>query len=290
MDKKTADALLSLLKDPDKATFNAVTSSLTLDAHMIPVLEYLWEKEEDMMALSRLDLLIHQARFNTLKKNLTEWKAKGAIDVIEGAWLMTTYQQPDVTLTEVAELMDGLTKDIWLEIHEKQSPAEKIDKLNKILFSKHGLHGDIKNLHSLHNTCIDQVLRTKQGNDIILAIIYMGIAQKLCIPVYGVPLPRNFILAYLDEYDTGENILQQEVMFYINPFNGGAVFNDGEIKRFIQQQRIPYNPAYFQPCPNLVTIESLVNSLLALYEQKSMNTKADEMEILLQILKNDAVV
>jgi len=46
-------------------------------------------------------------------------------------------------------------------------------------------------------------------------MLYVLIAQSLKIPVYGIDLPRHFVLAYVDETQL---LPEAEVMFYLNPF------------------------------------------------------------------------
>ena len=53
-----------------------------------------------------------------------------------------------------------------------------------------------------------------------LAVIYMSVAYKLGLPIFGVNLPKNFILAYKDEYRQHDSADEaDDVLFYINPYN-----------------------------------------------------------------------
>ena len=52
-------------------------------------------------------------------------------------------------------------------------------------------------------------------------------------------LPKNFILAYKDEFrhhDAADE--SEDILFYINPYNKGAVLGRREIDYFITQQQI----------------------------------------------------
>ncbi len=57
------------------------------------------------------------------------------------------------------------------------------------------------------------VLENKRGNPLTLCVIYLLIATKLDLPVYGVNLPNLFILTYKHP------VVDQ---FYINVYNKGA--------------------------------------------------------------------
>jgi hypothetical protein len=79
------------------------------------------------------------------------------------------------------------------------NPTEKVKILNYILYQVHGFKGNVDSYHDPSNSFLNQVLETKKGNPILLAVLYILIAQRLNIPIYGVNLPQHFVLAYLEE-------------------------------------------------------------------------------------------
>jgi hypothetical protein len=76
------------------------------------------------------------------------------------------------------------------------------------------------------------------------------------------------------------------VLFYINPFNKGAVFTKREIELFIQQLRINPDRSYFSPCSNIDIIKRLINSLIYSYTQLGYADKIEELEKLLKLTEN----
>ncbi len=114
----------------------------------------------------------------------------------------------------------------------EMSSVEKIKLFNHVFYNYFGFSGNTKNHHDPQNSYINQVLESKRGNQISLAIIYSTIAQKLDIPVYGINLPQHFILGYIDE---GKQVEQEfSVLFYINAFNKGAIFGKHDVDQFLQ--------------------------------------------------------
>lgn len=268
---------MSLLNDPDKDTFKAVAGSLSLDAEIIPVLECLWRQADDEPAISRLDWLIHRARLNKLAKRLMEWRGKIA-EILEGAWLVATYQYPDLPFAEADEAIDGIARDVWLELRDDMTPLEQVETINRVLFGKYGIQGDTGSIISINNVLINNVLRTRKGNHLGLAILYISLAQKLDIPIFGVPLLRAFALAYLNDDD---------LLFYIDPFSGGRIFDETEARRFLKEQQIPFDREYIRPCSDEVTIQMLIAEMMLLYSGKGMKSKAKDMEELLRKLMKE---
>jgi regulator of sirC expression with transglutaminase-like and TPR domain len=131
------------------------------------------------------------------------------------------------------------------------------------------------------------VLETKRGNPVSLAIVYLAVANKLNIPIYGVNLPKNFILAYKDEYRQYDSEDESEdILFYINPYNKGAILGKREIDYFIQQQQLEAKREYFMPCTNKDIIIRLINNLILSYRKLQFIDKIEKLNQLLEIFEN----
>jgi regulator of sirC expression with transglutaminase-like and TPR domain len=130
------------------------------------------------------------------------------------------------------------------------------------------------------------VLETKKGNPISLAIIYLIITQKLGLPVYGVNLPKNFILAYIEDlFNTGLETDPESkiVSFYINPYNNGAVLTKREIDYFLEQQKIKPLDFFYTPCDNTTIIQRLLLNLIYAYERQKDQKKVNDLKKFLKV-------
>jgi regulator of sirC expression with transglutaminase-like and TPR domain len=117
---------------------------------------------------------------------------------------------------------------------------------------------------AIRRTVISQVLESKKGNQISLAIIYSIIAQKLDIPVYGVNLPQHFILAYVDE--SQETEFEGGILFYINAFNKGFIFGRRDVDMFLKQLNLKFDKQFYEPCSNPDIIKRVLRNLISAYE------------------------
>jgi regulator of sirC expression with transglutaminase-like and TPR domain len=161
---------------------------------------------------------------------------------------------------------------------------ENIKVLNHIFYGVQHFDGNKINPNAPQNYYLNTLLETRKGSPLTLGILYMILAQKLKIPVYGVNLPQHFILAYLT--DTGiSNPAENDVLFYINPFNKGAVFTKREIELFIRQLKIPTSSSFFEPCSNIDIIKRLITNLIFSYNQLGYPDKIEDLENLLKIIE-----
>ncbi|MEQ9413463.1 MAG: transglutaminase-like domain-containing protein, partial [Cyclobacteriaceae bacterium] len=129
-----------------------------------------------------------------------------------------------------------------------------------------------KNFHSPGNSLINVVLETRKGNPITLSVIYMLVAQKLKLPVYGVNLPNLFILTYKDDKNT---------QFYINSFNRGLIFSKQDIENYINELHLTPQPSFYEPCDNVEIIRRALRNLVMSFEKMGEHAKADEVKVLL---------
>jgi regulator of sirC expression with transglutaminase-like and TPR domain len=288
MKKNELKAILTLLEDPDKEIFEVVYKSLMdkgLD--IIPDLEKAWEGSDNSFIQNRIEDIIHKIQLNFIHHGISNWIKDGASDLIEGAYLVARYQYPDLGLFEILNPIERIKHDAWLEINDKLTALEKVRILNHIIFDVHKFSANTTNYYSPQNSYINQVIFSKKGNPISLGIIYAAVAQKIGLPIYGFNLPKNFILAYKDEFSEilNPSSKNEDILFYINPFNRGSVLGRKEIDYFLKQQNITPNEIFYQSCSNVDIIQRLLLNLIYSYEKLGYQGKIKDLKDLLKISK-----
>lgn len=281
------DALISLLDEPSDNIFGQVRKKiLYYGLEAVPFLEYAWDNSFDNNIQGRIEELIHSIQQKNLKNELSVWKKENHLDLLKGFYLVSKYQYPDLNEKDVYENIAKIEKDIWLELNNNLTALEKVKVVNHILFDVHRFAGNKTNIDAPQNLFINNLLETKKGNHLSLSILFIILAQKLGIPVFGVNLPQHFILAYVDEIQdekiaaTNEN----EVLFYINPFNKGAVFTQREIELFIKHLKLKPNSLYYKACDNITIIKRLFNNIIFTYQKLGYLDKVEELKTLASVL------
>lgn len=286
MERNKVLALISLLDDPSDEIFSTVEGELLKEeVDIVPDLEKAWESTYDSTYQRRLENLIHTLQFKDVKGRLRQWLVAPE-DLLYGAWLVARYQYPGLRYEELDLKINQLRKDVWLELNDHLTALEKVRVINHILFDVHGFGRNTTNFMAAQNSLICDVLDTRKGNPISLSVIYSVVAQRLGLPVYGVNLPKNFILAYLDEGgdlvsgNKGEEI---SILFYLNPINKGAVLGRKEIEFFVKQQKLEPNPSYYLPCSNKDIVQRMLNNLVFAFESSNQPEKVEEIRELLSL-------
>jgi regulator of sirC expression with transglutaminase-like and TPR domain len=280
--------LVSLLDDPDEEVFENVFQKLCeFGPEVIPTLESEWEHNLDERVQERLENLIHTIQFDALVKALENWCNLEKPSLLDGLLIINQFQFPDADNQKLIEQLEVLKKNIWIELNYHLTPLEQIGVFNTIFF-KHLLFDSVKeNLHEPKNSLLSHVLESKKGNAIGIGLLYLLLAQQLKIPLYGVCLKDYFVLCYVDTsvFNPDSSMVNsQDILFYVNPFNKGALFNRGEIITYLERIKASAKNTYFQPATNKEILAALVHVLFLDFELAGQKEKTDELLLLKQLL------
>ncbi len=289
LNNKEVEALLKLLDDSDNEIYRQVEERLlSYGVDVIPVLEKSWENSLDIVLQQRIEDLIHKIQFSDVQKELKTWAISGAFDLLQGYIIVSKYQYPDFDEQKIINQIESIKRDAWIELRYDTSPIEKVKILNHVFYNIHGFTGNVTNYHDPQNSYLNIVMESRRGNQISLAIIYSVIAQRLDIPIFGVNLPQHFILAYQDEQNEYEKISldQHGILFYINAFNKGFIFNKRDIDYFLKQLNLDPLPIFYTPCSNIQIIKRVIRNLINSYEKLGYTQKISELESMYAILND----
>jgi len=275
---KEIKALISLLEDEDEGIALHVEEKIvSLGESMIPFLEEEWESSINPEVQKKIEELIHKLQYEALLSKLVAWKDGGAVNLIEGMWLVNSYQYPDASLQNINKTLDQIYYEAWLHVRPDMHPYDQIKALNHVLFKLYKFSANTKNFHSPANSMLHLALETKRGNPLTLCVIYLTIAQKLELPVYGVNLPNLFILTYKKD----------DFQFYINVYNKGLMLSKADIDNYILQLNLNPVDIFYEPCPNLDIVKRALRNLALSFEKLNEAEKAVEVNKLLDAISDE---
>ncbi len=289
-------SLITLLEDDDPEVASIIESRiLSIGAEMIPHLESEWPLIRDIEHQQKVENIIHKIQFHELLNEFKVWLNTEKQDLFDACYLVAKYKFPELQKETLSVQIEKIRMDAWLEMHYDLSPYERVKILNYVFYQIHGFKGNTENYHDPKNSFLNQVLESKKGNPIMLAIVYILVAQKLNIPIFGVNLPQHFVMAYMDSVVSGnldalyktepmENKKEGQVLFYINAFNLGAVFSKANLEQFLKQVGIEPKFEFFQPCSNLDIVKRILRNLSAAYEKSNKIYKQKEIQEILLLL------
>jgi regulator of sirC expression with transglutaminase-like and TPR domain len=279
MQESEIKALISLLDDDDQEINTLVEQKIrSLGGLVIPFLENEWENSglKNPHLQKKIEDLIHELQFHFVIDRLKLWQAGGALDLLEGMWIISTYQYPDFNLEKMRAEIEQIFYEVWIEFKPNMHPTDQVRILNSVMFDKLKFGPNTKNFHSASNSMLNIVLESHKGNPISLCTIYMLVAQKLGLPVYGVNLPNLFVLTYKND----------QVQFYINVFNRGLIFYKSDIDNYIGQLNLKASDIFYNPCTNIEIVKRVLRNLALSYEKTSDTEKLREIEQMMKAISD----
>lgn len=279
---KEIEALIHLLDDKDDEVLTVVTDKLIdIGSKIIPDLEKSWEVSHDQKLQERLENIIQEIQFRTVLQDFHNWHLMGGVDLFQGACIISQFQYPDLDISKLREKIEIISDEIWINLDVELPALEKIKIFKCYFYETFKFNGNHSNYYAASNYFINQVLETKKGGPVSLGIIYITIANMLDLPVYGINLPKNFILAFRDNSSSNPD----EILFYINPFSKGSILTKKDIDYFLDQQKIAKLESYYVPCSNHEILERLIYNLINSYELMGNIEKMEKLNKLLRIVK-----
>ncbi|RIW15199.1 hypothetical protein D0X99_12215 [Algoriphagus lacus] len=271
------DALVSLLDDPDMEVKNHVREKIiSMGAEIIPFLEQKWETSFNPEVQKEIEELVHDLQFSLVKSRLAEWRDSEDRDLLTGLWILNTYQYPDLDFAKLNAEMHQIYFEVWTSFKNDLQPYDQVRIINNVLFNTLRFSANTKNFHSPGNSMLSTVLDTKKGNPISLCAIYLLVAKKLGLPIYGVNLPNLFVLTYKSA----------DITFYINAFNKGLIFSRQDIFNYLEHLKIEPKEEFFEPCAHLDIILRSLRNLGNAFEKLGESNKVDEVREMISILEN----
>jgi regulator of sirC expression with transglutaminase-like and TPR domain len=277
------NALISLLDDPDNRVYEKISQRIySYGAGVIPILETAWENAFDQLIQQRIGSIIHKLQLDNLYVELYRWAHTGPKDLFKGIFLICKHHHPDLDQEKILGQILRIKKDIWLELNDNLTSLEKVKVMNHVLFDIYRFTGDKRNDPGFESIYLDMVLAMKKGTPLSLGVLYIIIAQYLNIPVSGVNLPQHFALAFTNESKEGGNryLEERDVLFYINPFNKGAVFTRKEIDQFVKMLHQKPDKSFYFPCDHITILKRMIGEIKKAHEADNHPEKARELTVL----------
>lgn len=278
------EALIALLDDSDKEVVDAVTVEFVKQGlQIIPQLEKIWERAENSMLQERLENVIHSIQFNITVENLGKWVKSGGVSLVEGITYVAQSQFPGVQYDYINGFFERMKSEFTSDLRMRATGMEKMKIMNYVVFHIYQFSRNTQNFYSPQNSYINQVIETRKGSPLSLALIFLVIAEKLELPIYGIDFPNGFLIAYQNEFrHIDSDFAKDDVLFYANPYNKGAIVSHKDLEYYLKTNNIEYEEKYFTPLTNTKIVHLLLSDLMVSYEKLGY---LDKMDIIRKLLK-----
>jgi regulator of sirC expression with transglutaminase-like and TPR domain len=156
------------------------------------------------------------------------------IDLARAALLYAMDEYPSLRVERYLRRLDFMAESVAKRVKSDAEPTEVLHRLNEYLFDEEGFRGNRENYQDPRNSYLNEVLDRKLGIPITLSVVYVELAKRLSLPVFGVGMPGHFLVKYEGA----------ETELYVDPFNDGMLMTEHDC---VERLRDVFPEAQFHP-------------------------------------------
>jgi regulator of sirC expression with transglutaminase-like and TPR domain len=149
------------------------------------------------------------------------------VRLAEVALLLSEAQRPGLDVEEQLGRLDDIARAVSERLPPDADAVQTVLAINQHIFHEMGFSGAGAEYYDPRNSFLDEVLTSKRGIPITLAILYIDIGRQLGLALHGVAFPGHFLVRC--EMDDGVVI--------IDPYGGGATLDREDLQSRLRETR-----------------------------------------------------
>ena len=167
-----------------------------------------------------------------------------SLSVLEAAVAVAQDEDPGLDPQAVLDEVDALAAQLRRRLPADAMPMQRLRLLNRYFFQELGFAGNVNDFHDRRNSYLPDVLRTRRGIPITLALLYLELADQIGLQACGVAFPGHFLVklhlprgeVVIDPFD-GRSLSREDLEDRLGPYRRqhGADSADLPLALFLQQ-------------------------------------------------------
>lgn len=161
------------------------------------------------------------------------------LNLLEAAAAIAQDEHPGLDVQAVLAEVDILAERLRRRLPDDAAPSHRLRVLNHYFHQELGFAGNVNNYYDRGNSYVHQVLATRRGIPIALAVIYMELAGQIGLQARGISFPGHFLIklhlpqgeVVLDPF-TGQSLSREALDEALLPYRDGA--GAPPLERFLQ--------------------------------------------------------
>ncbi|MEW5884648.1 MAG: transglutaminase-like domain-containing protein [Armatimonadota bacterium] len=266
--------LIGLLDDEDPRSLGLVRERiLEQGERALPFLDELRRASPALPLAQRAAELAEQLRFLALEGEFAALAAAPAPDLEEGAFLVSRFGQPGADPSVYRAWLDRVAAAVAEDMPE-EDPEAGVRRLTEHLFKSLGFAGNEADYYDPDNSYLTRVIDTRRGIPVTLTILFLLVAKRLKLPVYGVGTPGHFLAGFRA---AGEPL-------FVDCFRKGRLMTLAEARRMLVRNGYDYRPEYVRACPPRDILARMMRNLISIYQKSGAVARAERLSSLVETL------
>lgn len=255
-----------------------ISSVIPWQHPILDVMDMLKDPILRMNSRSYYRLIQTERTYFRFQKMSKKQSSRNYEDLEEGAFLISELGDPEASYFEMKEYLDRLAnrvEELYDENLKILSDESKVNLLIRVLVEEEGLTGNVKVYDLPENSFLTNVIKSKVGIPISLSVIYILVAKRIGLPLYGTNMPFHFLL-FFDSPDFST---------YIDPFHGGVLLDRATCEKFLETNGFQISQKYFARTSTNSILKRMFRNLINIYKKSGWTDMEDLLTIYSDVLE-----
>lgn len=189
--------------------------------------------------------------------------------LLEAAASIAQVDEPELDVEAVLEEVERMVDRVRSRMISSADDLTRLAVLNHVFYKDMGFGLNANDYYAPRNSYVHEVLRTRRGIPVSLAVIWLEMAQELGLRAHGIAFPGHFLvkvaldsgLVVLDPA-TGESLGIDHLSERLEPFRDEE---DQMLKPDLDEGETPLG-LYLQSCPPRDVLTRMLRNLKEIYQ------------------------
>jgi regulator of sirC expression with transglutaminase-like and TPR domain len=180
--------------------------------------------------------------------------------------LIAAEEYPCLDLENYLVRIDELAELTGSRDDRRSDPASRVARLSDSLFGELGFRGNVENYFDARNSFLNDVIDRRVGIPITLSVLYIEIARRIGLKLFGVGMPGHFIVKFTDD--------EREIL--IDPFNGGRLLSEEKCREMVSAiygAGVKFHQAFLYAVTKKQILARMLQNLKGIYARSGAHHK-----------------
>lgn len=227
----------------------------------------------------RIHARIQSEHFTEAFRKLVAVESDQQIDLERAMFLIAATLDPSVNEKDIDRQLDALADAVRAKFNGQQpakaDPREVVQAIRDVLFVQAGFTGNRADYDAPANSSIAYVLKEKKGLPILLSHLVVAVADRLQVPIVGIPVPSQ----YMVKYDSARVPRGAGHDIILNPFDDFRELSKDDLKRFLAERGFEFDPIeHLSPSTHHATVSRMLVNLVNDLQQAGKSEQAEQIQ------------
>lgn len=254
-----AAAIAQLLADPDPGIATSLRRQLMTRDEDPPGLRDAVEALPDAADRTRArEARLEVGRERAAERIIRRASSDGDMDLEPCAFDISRMEDPDTDVTTAQRALDAIAERARPRVAGGRDARGRVLALAIFLGHEEGFVGDRNEEEVPRCSSIPLVVERKRGLPIALSTVYLLVAQRVSVELFGVAAPLHFIVGGPVEGGT----------LFLDPFDRGRPMETEDAAAMLRGLGVVFRPEHLAPASTKPIVARMARNLVAFYARR----------------------